>query len=1015
MTVGNFPASPVPAWHGYFTWPTDHKNGIFYPGDTVTMTLSKSGATDYEVRNYVGTIVSSGSISGTTVTPAPPVGGWDCGWYRLYATGPNTDTNDPSFGNSYGATNFVVIRDTPGFMRNNPDGEPIQGGDDSRNIPARAVLGIGSTRTVIGNVSLCDADNPYYPGVAPGTGYCGNGMYTALYDAQQFVRFWRDDPVRPCETTCSIPYRTYDQLDISGIRFYCKTGSLNGSQVFVAAGPGSSSGYKVTVSYPDAGTVVETYDNVANGTAMVTAINAASNYLKVFGGGGAITTTAATAIGNAFYNGVVTLVTYLYPHIKRFDGPSNEPTINAEAAHCMMLFQAAVHAGHPDAKAIGPCSINLVQDWAAFAAADGFDYCDELSVHAYNFCTNGDLNLGRSRMEAFMSEMRTYGQEDKPVWVTESTHVFTSVYRIHHPRRSRVPLLQTLLMEQYGIPKERNQVWYDNSHGFWSYPAWLWNDDGSCVPYAAMYRTLSEELYGTTHHHAIDFGSDAANRIALGSVYSSVGGSVAVMQLTSHMDDCTVTLAVSGSDNDLTVVDAWGNESSVSVSGGLAVVPLADIPTYVRLPVGVFVRVAEFRDWGAIDWSDPMRSISPLASATFSGASSPLIGDQSWQTSYGVGVARASATTPDTAELVWTENIDVDRVIVWCGQTWQPWSTLLDFDVQTYDGATWTTRATVTNDTASSFVFGTDYHNAGCWRETYFNEQWVYDVKLPATYSALGVRIYARETSYGGEPDHVSGDGQGQGDSNQHLTIQEIVVPSASTPAQLAGSYPEEVLADTPVGYWRLGNWTGTSFPSEVNALHTTGGVTPTYVEGAISGDYGVRALGNPATPNSALLNVGDVFTVEFWWKNIDNYSNSFPVAAGYWFSFRVGVAKQPYLGLWMSGDNSQLTDPIVRASDAAYAAIANDGNWHYIVVTKNGATANFYVDGEDVTQTGTNKTLSSTNHSVGFGYFDSGQCLDEVAIYNYALSAERVAVHYASSTTKTAVPTNTLAPMLQA
>jgi hypothetical protein len=101
-----FPLGTAPSYYATCSFP-NARHGIFYVGDSVTITLSQSTPTAYYVKDYYGTTVSSGSTSGTTCTPTPPGGGWLPGWYRIYFTGANTDA---VYGPSYGATNFCVIR-----------------------------------------------------------------------------------------------------------------------------------------------------------------------------------------------------------------------------------------------------------------------------------------------------------------------------------------------------------------------------------------------------------------------------------------------------------------------------------------------------------------------------------------------------------------------------------------------------------------------------------------------------------------------------------------------------------------------------------------------------------------------------------------------------------------------------------------------------------------------------------------------------------------------------------------
>ena len=65
------------------------------------------------------------------------------------------------------------------------------------------------------------------------------------------------------------------------------------------------------------------------------------------------------------------VVAALYPDCKYFEGPENEPAMNAATAALMEDFADAVHAGHADAKAIGPSFVDILNlaGWDAFLAA----------------------------------------------------------------------------------------------------------------------------------------------------------------------------------------------------------------------------------------------------------------------------------------------------------------------------------------------------------------------------------------------------------------------------------------------------------------------------------------------------------------------------------------------------------------------------------------------------------------------------------------------------------------------
>ncbi len=1001
-------------------------NGIFFVGDTVDLTLNKSGADAYEIRNYYGDVMDSGSVSGTTISISSE--SWPCGWYRIYLTGPIHDDLH-GYEYSYGAYNFVVIRNTPGFTPNSVETDvrvTQNGGGESENVTLKAVLGIGTSRLQVGGGgwdqidTLVDLDDPYKPGFAPGNSFTGNSLWAAKLGAEAIAECQPADPARPWPPYCSFAY-AFDFLQVADYTntwlctAHCKTAAQDGSQIFVRTDAGTVAGTKLRVYYPDASTLVETYDNITTNE-QIAAINDASAHLKVFSAihilGDPTTLGVAQPIRNDYRQGVIDTVTYLWPEgVHHYEGPTNEPDMNAHTAHQMMLFQESVHQGNPDAKAIGPCPVNIqdLTGWRNFLEAGGGDYCDEFSTHMYNSQTGGDINQGRYQISRWRSLLEEFGYADKPFWSTESTNVFSSVYGSYHPRRSRIPVLQTLTLEQFGCPREKNAVWYDGAHGFNNYPSYLIHEDGSINPYGALYRTLAEETFYQLHHHAIDFGSVEANAIFLGSVYKSAdfGISTAVIVSQSHSDDFSVTLAVTGTTDDLVLVDSWGNESTLEQTAGKVTVPIGDTPKYVRLTAGVDVYVDHVNDWDR----NPPGSVSAYARATVSGVTAaPLLVDNTYATVYGNFVKGqwsndSSESVPDVATVLFASSTDVDRVVVVGVSPWQPYSALVDFDVQTTtNGVDWTTRATVTKTSPTAINHPTSHLNAGCTYETFWDEQWIYDVKLPATYACIGVRLYVRQTSYGGEPiQAIDAGGYGQGNRYQHICLQELLIPSPSGADPYTASYVDLVSATSGlVAYYRLGESTGaTTAVSEVNSPTVDG--TRTYpdavsVEGALAGNL---ANGGTviAVPHSSTLNFADTFSIECW---INMRNDDFGL--GYYL-FAKGTGAPSIR--WDQGVLSLRSGATVVASTSIDIV---DSVWHHVVITKNGSDTHIYVDAADVTDPGTNVTFTNTSTAMsvagnGPDGFGPGRWTDEFAVYNVALSPTDVADHFNSSGTPAEVP----------
>lgn len=821
-----FPLTPIPSYYGDAQWgsSTDKFHGIHYPGDSVQIRLNKAtGATSYTVvwwnaPNGTFDTVSSGTLTGTETSfnVAFPSSGWPLGWFRIYGYGP---TNDSTYGNACFVTNFCFIRNNPNFITAPAGNVTWQSpmGVDGIDLAVKGVLGIGTSRLQIDNTN------------APTTGTNNISSVQGII-TNYATPYWTSpgssylDPVRTRHLWCAFPNRTVDHLDISPasggniyLHVYVKTASQDGSKVFISSGAGTTGGtYKVQVYYPDSSTLVETWDNLSSSASTAAAtINAGSSYVFVAQGGGVgAATTSPTAIGNTYLAGVTQVVSALYPYgVTRFEGPSNEPTIGAGPAHALYLFQEAVHAGNASAKAMGPCAVSLddsntSDSWSQFVAqcqADGFTP-DIISSHAYNDIVQGDINCGRANLSSWLSRIAPLGVTE--LWQTESQWVLTSVYGVHHPRRAAREIIMRLLFEEYGIPREQNNPWYDTSHGFWGIPAFFENADLSLQPIAALYRVLAEETWGMTYQSAYSLPS-SATKMMLAQRYSGSSGDCAVFQLDSWIPGATVTLNVSGASS-LTVSDGFGNLSTIAVSGGVAVVPLSDCPTYVRLPSGVSITVATVNGW------NPAEAVLPApASCTLGGSSTSVPIDGSWLNNYanggsswvsaypsGGGMVSSSHGLPDTAVFNFTTTQNISRVLIWCGPVWQKASTMLTFtiDMSSDGGSTWATKYSF-DDSASctSFLFGSDSSNTGTQRETTWHEQWIFDCPLGLPISCNAVRISCSAASYGGEPDSASVTTGGQGYATPQIVLQEVQF--RGFPLGYSGYTKNVKRGHTPIGH----------------------------------------------------------------------------------------------------------------------------------------------------------------------------------------------------------------------
>jgi hypothetical protein len=229
--------------------------------------------------------------------------------------------------------------------------------------------------------------------------------------------------------------------------------------------------------------------------------------------------------------------------------------------------------------------------------------------------------------------------------------------------------------------------------------------------------------------------------------------------------------------------------------------------------------------------------------------------------------------------------------------------------------------------------------------------------------------------------------------------------PPSSTP------YRDAVLADAPVGYWRLAETSGKAIDEMSNggAGIYNGGVTQG-VPGALVAESDLAAEFDGTDdyvgiPDNNALDVGDSFTLEAWVRRgaVLGTSQRFLHKGAGPAAFGFGANNK--LVLIPGGPGAT---PLASSTMAI-----TDHAWHHVVATKSAASVRIYVDGVDVTAPGTISTTTSNTSALnvgrsagGNGYFAGA--IDEVAVYPVALGRERVETHYRAATTGAAAEAST-------
>lgn len=241
--------------------------------------------------------------------------------------------------------------------------------------------------------------------------------------------------------------------------------------------------------------------------------------------------------------------------------------------------------------------------------------------------------------------------------------------------------------------------------------------------------------------------------------------------------------------------------------------------------------------------------------------------------------------------------------------------------------------------------------------------------------------------------------------------ILALVLHNAWNPAVRAADYQTTVLQDQPVGYWRLGETGGTTITNLGSLGSAANGETldtpVTFgLPGAIKGDANTSAGfdGSSAkieVPYNEVLNPTN-YTIEVW-------ANVAPDSSGVHRSPLASRDDTPsgntagYILYAEPGDTWQFWNGRAASWDALAGTSLTAGEWTHLVGTYDGRDKVFYVNGVIVAADQINfvpnrarvlRIGASANENPVGQFFFNGQ-LDEPAVYNRVLSADRILAHY--------------------
>ena len=492
--------------------------------------------------------------------------------------------------------------------------------------------------------------------------------------------------------------------------------------------------------------------------------------------------------GGSDLAGVTKVATQLGSRVSHWEW-RNEPNTTSGRGDLyaaeMKKFAQAIHSVNPALKVIGPTTVNINPQsmaWIeAFLQSGGGDAIDGFAFHSYN-TTNGDLWLARTSLDNLNTLLAKYGQDKKEKWQTEQGFP-ASHYGVYEPRhQGQWTMLQNMVFEQYGIPKEHNVNWYDWSHGFWDVPDWWVNSDGSLNPTGVLMRVWSEECYGTKFTKAYDFGSPG-NKLYLGSLFQGPGKSLAAF-MSAGGTDGQITLQVSGGTR-LHIVSALGVAADLPVVNGQVTLPVAEIPVYVEMTTGQTIQVIP------LNWGQNL-ALQPGVTASASGATThptdpsdsndiaKLFNGQmeNWYYDFTSNSRPWSSNTDLSSGPAWVE-MDlpvptlINRVVIYCPVPYQADSSLLDYEMQYDHNGQWVTL-NHTTEPAKTFPFFTNTEK--CTEDSYYSARNIFVNEFDAVKTGK-IRILVHDCTWGGAPSQESANAGGESGPHQ-INIREIEVYS---------------------------------------------------------------------------------------------------------------------------------------------------------------------------------------------------------------------------------------------
>ncbi|MBX3212199.1 MAG: LamG domain-containing protein [Labilithrix sp.] len=242
------------------------------------------------------------------------------------------------------------------------------------------------------------------------------------------------------------------------------------------------------------------------------------------------------------------------------------------------------------------------------------------------------------------------------------------------------------------------------------------------------------------------------------------------------------------------------------------------------------------------------------------------------------------------------------------------------------------------------------------------------------------------------------------------ISPSEAGISEPDSAVEAPSRYASAILADEPTLYWRLGESAGTIAKAAVGAdgAYSVAGIA-LGAPGVIAGDPDTAVTftdgaGRIELDTGASFDGLAPFSVEVWVKpSPANPALGFVFDHTHWGE--AGARRGWDILVGNATTNFERWASVDEKSSAGSAAMSV-GQWHHLVGTFDGATMRLYADATRIAERGTSVELPARTSALTIGH-QGCDCsavnsfigdLDELAVYDKALTDAQIAAHYAAA-----------------